>query len=67
MLSRYEAEAAAVREELSGASLQPSASSLVERAQAALPSERRQTLEYLLEIIERSLPDVRIRVSYPYP
>ena len=35
--------------------------------QAAIPSERRQTLEYLLEIIERSLPDVRIRVSYPYP
>ena len=49
-----------VRAELSGAASAAAAAelsaSLVERAQAAIPSEKRQTLEYTLEIIERSLP-----------
>ena len=62
-LRQFEAEAAAVRAELDalGAAAEASASLRLsaERAEAAVPSERRQLLEYQLEIIERSMPDER--------
>lgn len=61
-LRQFEAEASAVRAELDalGAAAEASASlGHAERAEAAVPSERRQLLEYQLEIIERSMPDER--------
>mmetsp|Transcript_10053 Transcript_10053/g.31840 ORF Transcript_10053/g.31840 Transcript_10053/m.31840 type:complete len:274 (+) Transcript_10053:41-862(+) len=62
-LRQFEAEAAAVRAELDalGAAAEASASLglSAERAEAAMPSERRQLLEYQLEIIEHSMPDER--------